>query len=53
VVWPGTRCMAWDCGQLGKVPHVRIGMVVGLERFPEYEIGCNWYLVYNMVMLMA
>jgi hypothetical protein len=27
--------------------------VVGLERYPEYELGCGWYTVYDMGMWMA
>jgi hypothetical protein len=53
VVWPGTWCTDWDCGLFGKVPRVRIWMVVGLERCPEYGIGCGWYLMYGMGVRMA
>jgi hypothetical protein len=42
--WHGTRCMDWDCGLFGKVPHVRIGIVVGLERCPE--CGLSLWLVH-------
>jgi hypothetical protein len=28
----------WDCGWLGKVPHVQIGNVNGLKRCPEYDL---------------
>jgi hypothetical protein len=29
----------WDYGLFGKVPHVRCGIVVGLERCPRYGVG--------------
>jgi hypothetical protein len=31
----GTRRTEWDCGLFGKVPHVQIGIVVGLDRCLE------------------
>jgi hypothetical protein len=31
----------WDCGFLGKVPHVRIGMVDELERCPNCGTICG------------
>jgi hypothetical protein len=37
--WHGARCTDWDCGLFAKVPHVQIGMVVGLERCPECRLG--------------
>jgi hypothetical protein len=37
--WQGTRCMDWDCGLFGKVPRVRTGMVVVLERCLECGLG--------------
>jgi hypothetical protein len=39
MVWQGTRCMEWECGWFGKVPHVWSGNVDGLERCPEYGLG--------------
>jgi hypothetical protein len=38
-----TQCTEWECGWLGKVPHVRNGNVDGLERFMEY--GFSLWLV--------
>jgi hypothetical protein len=38
VVRQGTRCAKWECGWLGKVHHVRNGIVDGLERCPEYDM---------------
>jgi hypothetical protein len=29
----------WDCGLFGKVPRVRCGIVVRLERYPRYGVG--------------
>jgi hypothetical protein len=29
----------WDCGLIGKVPHVQCGIVDGLERCPRYGVG--------------
>jgi hypothetical protein len=29
----------WDCGLFGKVPRVRCGIVVGLERCLRYGVG--------------
>jgi hypothetical protein len=49
----GTQCMAWACGRLGKVPHVRNGIVDGLERCPEYGLGCGWYPMYVMGLFIA
>jgi hypothetical protein len=37
--WHGIQCTDRDCGLFGKVPHVWIGMVVGLESCPECELG--------------
>jgi hypothetical protein len=31
--------MDWDCELFGKVPRVRSGIVVGLERCPVYRLG--------------
>jgi hypothetical protein len=39
IVWHGTWCMDWDCGLFEKVPHVRIGIMVGLERCLQYGLG--------------
>jgi hypothetical protein len=33
----GTQRAEWDCGWLGKVPRVWIGIVYGLERCSEYD----------------
>jgi hypothetical protein len=43
VSWPivvrqGTWCVEWECGSLGKVPHVWNGIVDSLERCPEYGL---------------
>jgi hypothetical protein len=53
VVSPVTQRTDWDCGLFGKIPCVRIEMVVGLERCPEYGRGCGWYPVYDVGMWMA
>jgi hypothetical protein len=54
MVWHGTLCTDWDYGLFGKVPHVRIGMVVGLERCPEYELSyCGRYPAYGLGMWIA
>jgi hypothetical protein len=38
--WHGIQCTDWDCGWFGKVPHVQIGMVDGLERcMPRVQLG--------------
>jgi hypothetical protein len=34
----GTRHAEWDCGWLGKVHCVRIGIMDGLKRCPEYGL---------------
>jgi hypothetical protein len=34
----GTQRVEWDCGRLGKVPRVQIGIVDGLERCSEYGL---------------
>jgi hypothetical protein len=47
------RHMDWECGQLGKVPCVRIGMVVGLERSSEYGLGCGRYPACGTGLWMA
>jgi hypothetical protein len=44
----GTRCVAWKSGRLGKVPHVRNGIVDGLERCLEFGVGCGQYSVCSM-----
>jgi hypothetical protein len=48
MVWKGVWCMVWvvvgtrradwECGWLGKVPHVRNGIADGLERCLEYYL---------------
>jgi hypothetical protein len=53
VVWLGTRHTDWECGRLGRVPHIRIGNVDGLERCPEHELGCGRYLAYGLGMWIA
>jgi hypothetical protein len=35
----GTWCTGWECGWLGKVPHIRNGNVDGLERCPAFGLG--------------
>jgi hypothetical protein len=51
MVWHGTRRTDWECGWLEKVPHVRNGIVDGLERCPEeYGLGCGWYPTYGLGM---
>jgi hypothetical protein len=47
------RHMDWECGKLGKVPRVWIGMMVGLERCPEYGLGCGQYPACGMELWMA
>jgi hypothetical protein len=37
------RCPDWECGRLGKVPHVWIGIVDDLERCLEYGLSCGRY----------
>jgi hypothetical protein len=49
----GTRCTTWVCGRLGKVPHVRIGIVDGLERCLKYGLGCGQYSACELRMWMA
>jgi hypothetical protein len=36
---PGVQI--WNCGWVGKVHRVWIGMVDGLERCPEYDMVCG------------
>jgi hypothetical protein len=36
----GTWCVELDCGWFGKVPHVRTGMVDGLERCTKDDMVC-------------
>jgi hypothetical protein len=40
MVWVvvSTRRVEWNCGWLQKVHCVRVGIVVGLERCPEYGL---------------
>jgi hypothetical protein len=49
----GTRCIAWECGWLGKVPRVRIGFVDDLERCSKYGLGCGRYPMCGMGFWMA
>jgi hypothetical protein len=49
----GTRCTTWACGRLGKVARVRIGIVNGLERCPEYGLGRGRYPACRLGMWMT
>jgi hypothetical protein len=42
--WHRTQCTNWDCGLFGKVPHVQIGMVVGLKWCSACELGLWLFL---------
>jgi hypothetical protein len=42
--WHGTQCTDWDSRLFGKVPHVRIVMVVGLERCSECKLDLQLVL---------
>jgi hypothetical protein len=48
-----TRCTAWVCARLEKVPRVQIGIVDGFERCLEYELGCGQCLAYGLGMWTA
>jgi hypothetical protein len=48
-----TRYTAWTCGWFEKVPRIRIRIVDGLKRCPEYGLGCGWAPVCGLGIWMA